>query len=124
MRTGFLLAALCALSTGCASHQVARNVKLLSFSNEPKAKEVSIGSIQGKSCQWQVFGWPLGPSPTVRTAFENAVKQRDGGQIPGSSTTPGQAQLTILRNVGTDTDFMSLYLVNRACVNVTGTGVI
>ncbi|MCB0412099.1 MAG: hypothetical protein KDD22_06200 [Bdellovibrionales bacterium] len=119
-----LIVAMSAL--GCSSYQVARDVKLLSLTSQPNPKEVSYGTIQGKSCQWSIFGYPLGESPKIRTAFENAAKQKDGGAIPGLSTQQNQdhSVVSVLRNVSTDSDYMSLYVVGRACVNVQGLGAI
>jgi hypothetical protein len=112
------------LTSGCASYQVAQDVKLLSFTEEPKAKEVSYGSIEGKSCQWNVFGYPIGEQPTMRSAFENAVKGKDGGAIPftDAAKTAGTQNLSVLRNVSSQTSGMNLYIAHRYCVSVTGLG--
>jgi len=111
------------LGTGCASYQIAQDVKLLSFTAEPKAKENSYGSIEGKSCQWSVVGWPLGDRPTVRSAFENAVKGKDGGAIPFTDAAGKSSQtLSVLRNVSTQTSGMNLYVVGRYCLSVAGLG--
>lgn len=121
----FNIVVLGATAAGCSTYEIARDVKLLSLTNEPKEKEVSFGTIEGKSCQWTVLGYPLGEEPSMRLAFENAVKQKDGGAVSNIvRTTPdqGAAKVSILRNVNTGNDFMNLYLVSRACVNVHGLG--
>ena len=111
------------LTTGCASYQIAQDVKLISFTNEPKAKEVSYGSIEGKSCQWNVIGWPLGDRPTVRSAFENAMKGKDGGAIPFTDEAKASGHpLSVLRNVSTQTSGMNLYIASRYCLSVAGLG--
>ncbi|RYZ77390.1 MAG: hypothetical protein EOP05_01950 [Proteobacteria bacterium] len=99
------------LAVGCSSYQVAKDVKLLSFKAQPSAQEESVGSITGKSCQWNLFGWPLSEAPTLRSAFDNAVEQKSG-----------QAKLSVLRNVTSEDDFLGLYVVSRACVKVSGLG--
>lgn len=125
MRLRFTLFFCGTLATaGCSTYQVAKDVKLLSLTSEQRTPETSLGNIEGKSCQWTVFGWPLGETPSLRAAFENAAKQKDGGAIPGLSTKQDQdpAKLSVLRNVASENDFLGLYIVSRACVKVTGLG--
>lgn len=110
-------------AAGCATHQIARDVKLLSLTSEPSVKEVSYGNIQGKSCQWNVLGHAIGQDPSIRLAFENAAKQKDGGAITGlTKAEQDKPILSVIKNVSTGSDYLGLYLVGRNCVTVEGLG--
>ncbi|MNJ94911.1 hypothetical protein D3C87_126150 [compost metagenome] len=112
------------LLQGCASVKVAENVKMVSFSDKPTTKETkALGNIEGKDCTWYVLGYPLGHSPTVRTAFQNTAEQSEE-KIPLMKAKKEGAvgNISYIRNVSVEPSGFSAWVVGRSCMNVTGVG--
>ena len=124
MKLKYLVTLLAVLPmVGCASHQIARDVKLISLTSEPTEKNLSYGNIEGRSCQWTVMGYPVGEEPRIRQAFENAAKQVDVASIPGLTKAQQTGPtLSVLKNVSTGNSFLGLYLVSRSCITAEGLG--
>ncbi len=104
----------------CASTQVAKQFRYISYEDTPTPQK-SVGNIEGRDCSWSVLGYSMG-QPTVRSAFSNAVAQRTEGFIPGQSGETKGSQLKTFKNVTVEDDGFHAWVVGRTCVVVAGEG--
>jgi hypothetical protein len=107
----------------CASTHVAKNVSMLTFDEKATAENVhAVGNIEGRDCTWYVWGFPIGEDPTVRSAFQNAMNQKEDSLIPGQPAATKGAPLKGVRNVTVQDGGFNAYVASRLCVIVTGVG--
>lgn len=110
---------------GCASALVAKNFGVVSFEDSAKPSEYhSAGNIEGKDCMWSVFGYPTGGNPTVRSAFSNAVHQKEQTLIPGQASVGQGTPVRALKNVTVHSDYFNVWALSRNCIVVTGVGLL
>lgn len=107
----------------CASANVAQRLNVVAFDEkvDPAAMK-SVGTIEGKDCTWYVWGYALGEEPTVRSAFANAVNQKEMNLIPGQEKVTKGAPLKVVRNVSVEQGGFNAYVAYRRCMIVTGAG--
>lgn len=109
--------------TACATAKVAQELSTVGFDDKIDTNNLrSIGSIEGSDCTWYLFGWGIGPNPTVRTAFANTVKQRQDNLIPGQEATYSGGPLKVVKNVSVESGGFNAYIASRRCITVAGLG--
>lgn len=119
----FYFAILALQLTACASANVAQNLSVLAFDEKAASENIqSIGNIEGKDCTWYVWGYAVGEDPTVRTAFQNAMSQKDISLIPGKAAVSKGAPLKAVKNVSVEEGGFNAWIASRRCVIVTGVG--
>jgi hypothetical protein len=110
---------------GCASALIAKNFGVVSFEDSAKPIEYrSVGNIEGKDCMWSVFGYPTGSLPTVRSAFRNAVHQKEQALVPGQAAISNGTPVRALKNATVNSDYFNVWALSRNCIVVTGVGLL
>jgi hypothetical protein len=94
------------LLPGCATYQVAKNVKMVSYEDNVTVGK-SVGPIRGESCQQRVMGYPISEPATVDRAMAQA---REANKV------------RYLNNVATENTGFDAVFYARTCVAVKGTG--
>jgi hypothetical protein len=102
-----LLIVMCFAAEGCASYQVAKNVKMISF-DDNVTQGHSSGPVRGEDCQSFVLGYPLGEKPTLDRAFADARKSN--------------GDLRYLNNVSTENTGFDAVVYAKHCIAIAGTG--
>lgn len=114
------------LLAGCATYRYAKNVKLISFSDDI-SKGGSLGSIEADDCVFSVF-IPLGTAPTFPRAMENLKKQRRShvGDVLGGERKGADKNLRYVTGVSSQVEGFGasgkIGSFGKNCVVVTGTG--
>lgn len=109
--------------SACATSKVAQKLGTVGFDDKIDSEGLrSVGSIEGSDCTWNLFGWSIGPAPTVRTAFQNTVNQKQDNMIPGQAAKHNGAPLKVIKNVSIEESGFYAYVASRRCINVTGLG--
>lgn len=121
----FIILAWVSQLIACASANVAQNLSMVSFDEKASAETLKpIGNIEGKDCTWYVLGYGIGEAPTVRSAFQNAIQQKEGSLIPGQKETSKGQALKAVKNISVENGGFNIYVASRACVVVTGVGLL
>jgi hypothetical protein len=102
-----LAVVVCLASGGCASYQMAKNVKMVSFDDNVTQGQ-STGPIRGESCQAFVVGYPIGEKPTLDKAFADARKSN--------------GTLRYMNNISTENTGFDAVVYAKRCIAVAGTG--
>jgi len=97
----------CLAAQGCASYQVAKNVKMISF-DDNVTQGKSTGPIRGEDCQASVLGYPIGEKPTLDKAFADARKSN--------------GDLRYINNVSTENTGFNAVVYAKRCIAIAGTG--
>jgi hypothetical protein len=97
----------CLAADGCASYQVAKNVKMISFDDNVTQGQ-SFGPVRGEDCQAFVLGYPIGERPTLDKAFADARKSN--------------GDLRYMNNVSTENTGFNAVVYAKRCIAVAGTG--
>ena len=97
----------CLAAQGCASYQVAKNVKMISF-DDNVTQGKSTGPIRGEDCQAFVLGYPIGEKPTLDKAFTDARKSN--------------GDLRYINNVSTENTGFNAVVYAKRCIAIAGTG--
>ncbi len=107
IRTAVLAIMVCLAPEGCASYQVAKNVKMISFDDNVSQGQAT-GPVRGEDCQAFVLGYPIGERPTLDKAFADARKSN--------------GQLRYMNNVSTENTGFDAVVYAKRCIAVAGTG--
>jgi hypothetical protein len=120
----YILISLLALQlSACATSKVAQELSTVGFDDKVDPDNLhTLGSIEGSDCTWYLFGWGIGPHPTVRTAFLNTVKQKQDNMIPGQEAQYSGAPLKVVKNVSVESSGFNAYIASRRCITVAGLG--
>ncbi len=97
----------CLAADGCASYQVAKNVKMISFDDNVTQGQSS-GPVRGEDCQALVLGYPIGERPTLDKAFADARKSN--------------GNLRYMNNVSTENTGFNAVVYAKRCIAIAGTG--
>lgn len=97
----------CLTANGCASYQVAKNVKMISFEDNVTQGQ-STGPVRGEDCQAFVLGVPIGERPTLDKAFTDARKTN--------------GNLRYMNNVSTENTGFDAVVYAKRCIAIAGTG--
>lgn len=120
------LCAILGFSFGCASKTYIDQQKFRSigFSQDLAGLE-SAGSILSKDCTWMMFGQLMGDSPSLESAIENAVSDKEsslkenGGKALGVEGSSTKSQIRLLLNVQTWNESWSSIVLGRKCIKLT-----
>jgi hypothetical protein len=112
---------------GCATYRYAKNVKLISFS-EDITKGGSLGQIEADDCVFSIFV-PLGTAPTFPRAMENLKKQRRShlADVVGGERKGADKNVRYVTNVSSEYEGFGVsggggMSFGKNCIVVTGTG--
>ena len=112
------------LITGCQTAQQAREIQLLSFS-EDVSKGKSVGPMEGDDCIWQILGYQIGGYPTLQKAIINARKGKGstiGDHFGGEATGSSKSDVRYFNNVTVTHGGFNAYVVGKSCITITATG--
>ena len=97
----------CLAAEGCASYQMAKSVKMVSF-DDNVTQGHSSGPVRGEDCQAFVLGYPIGEKPTLDRAFADARKSN--------------GELRYMNNVSTENTGFDAVVYAKRCIAIAGTG--
>src|SRR5262245_41800580 len=111
-------------TTGCATYQYSKNVKMLSFDDDVQ-KGKSVGPVRGDDCIYTVLGYRFGGATSLDRALASARTQTEasiGRSFSSEKQTMNDKTLRYINNVSTENDGFNVGFFAKDCLVVKGTG--